>query len=128
MFRALLDAGHYGKRNRSPCVFAYYESEAMWKLHLALKKALEEGYEDVKVDITREEQAKDLVNFINENSKNPEIGIWNTNIFGKSIEQIVEDGIQSKMNVMTEDSRGKLQETIYKVINDGNGGLVCIII
>lgn len=60
MFRALLDAGHHGKRNRSPCVFAYYESEAMWKLHLALKTALEEGYEDVEVDIAREDQAKDL--------------------------------------------------------------------
>ena len=75
-----------------------------------------------------EEQAKDLIEFINTNSNDPEIGIWNTNIFGKSIEQIVEDGIQSKMNIMTENSRSKLQETIYKVINDGNGGLVCIII
>ncbi len=87
---------------------------------------------DIRMEISpivgSEEQARDLVNFINENSKNPEVGIWNTNIFGKSIEQIVEDGIQSKMNVMTENSRSKLQETIYKVINDGNGGLVCIII
>ena len=87
---------------------------------------------DIRMEISpivgSEEQAKDLVNFINENSKNPEIGIWNTNIFGKSIEQIVEDGIQSKMNIMTEESRSKLQDTIYKVINDGNGGLVCIII
>ena len=56
----LLDAGHYGKRNRSPCVFAYYESEAMWKLHLALKQALEEGYQGVRVDVTREDQSKDL--------------------------------------------------------------------
>lgn len=87
---------------------------------------------DIRMEISpivgSEEQARDLVNFINENSKNPEIGIWNTNIFGKSIEQIVEDGIQTKMNIMTEDSRSKLQDTIYKVINDGNGGLVCIII
>ena len=75
-----------------------------------------------------EEQAKDLVGFIKHNSDDPEVGIWNTNIFGKSIEQIVEDGIQSKMNIMTEASRSKLSETIYKVINDGNGGLVCIII
>lgn len=58
--KILLDAGHYGKYNQSPCVFAYYESEAMWKLHLALKKELEEGYNGVKVDITREDQTKDL--------------------------------------------------------------------
>lgn len=58
--RILLDAGHYGKRNRSPCVREYYESEAMWKLHLALKAALEEGYNGVTVDITREDQSIDL--------------------------------------------------------------------
>ena len=87
---------------------------------------------DIRMEISpivgSEEQAKDLVGFIKHNSEDPEVGIWNTNIFGKSIEQIVEDGIQSKMNIMTETSRSKLQETIYKVINDGNGGLVCIII
>ncbi|MBE5949246.1 MAG: stage IV sporulation protein A [Lachnospiraceae bacterium] len=87
---------------------------------------------DIQMEISpivgSEEQAKDLVGFIKHNSEDPEVGIWNTNIFGKSIEQIVEDGIQSKMNIMTETSRSKLQETIYKVINDGNGGLVCIII
>lgn len=87
---------------------------------------------DIRMEISpivgNEEQAKDLVGFIKQNSENPDVGIWNTNIFGKSIEQIVEDGIQSKMNIMTETSRNKLQETIYKVINDGNGGLVCIII
>ena len=87
---------------------------------------------DIQMEISpivgSEEQAKDLVGFIKHNSEDPEVGIWNTNIFGKSIEQIVEEGIQSKMNIMTETSRSKLQETIYKVINDGNGGLVCIII
>jgi len=87
---------------------------------------------DIQMEISpivgSEEQAKDLVGFIKHNSEDPEVGIWNTNIFGKSIEQIVEEGIQSKMNIMTETSRSKLSETIYKVINDGNGGLVCIII
>lgn len=87
---------------------------------------------DIQMEISpivgSEEQAKDLVGFIKHNSEDPKVGIWNTNIFGKSIEQIVDDGIQSKMNIMTETSRSKLQETIYKVINDGNGGLVCIII
>lgn len=60
MTKILLDAGHYGKRNQCPCVPAYYESEAMWNLHLALKKSIEDNYEDVQVDITREDQTKDL--------------------------------------------------------------------
>ena len=53
-----LDAGHYGKYNRSPVVPAYYESDMNWKLHLLLKKYLE-GY-GFEVVTTRPEQAKDL--------------------------------------------------------------------
>lgn len=75
-----------------------------------------------------EEQAKDLITYINENAKvNPE-GIWETNIFGKSIRQLVDDGINSKMNKLTDESQLKLQETMQKIINDSNGGLICIII
>jgi N-acetylmuramoyl-L-alanine amidase len=53
-----LDAGHYGKYNQSPAVKAYYESEAMWDLHLLLKTALE-AY-GIKVTTTRANQAKDM--------------------------------------------------------------------
>ena len=73
-------------------------------------------------------QAEDLINYIQENAKNGKEGIWNTNIFGKSIQQLVEDGIRNKANNMTDESQEKLQETIHKVMNDNNGGLVCIII
>lgn len=75
-----------------------------------------------------EEQAQDLIRYIEENGKDNPDGIWNTNIFGKSIRQLVDDGIQSKVNKLTEESQLKLQETIQKVINDSNGGLICIII
>ena len=51
-----------------------------------------------------------------------EEGIWSTNIFGKSIEQIVDDGIQAKISQMTEDRQMKLQDTLQKIINDSNGG------
>lgn len=53
-----LDAGHYGRYNRSPVVPAYYESEMNWKLHLLLKKYLEEY--GIEVITTRPEQGKDL--------------------------------------------------------------------
>lgn len=72
------------------------------------------------------EQAEDLINYINDSS-NPD-GIWETNIFGKTIRQLVEEGIYGKINKLTDESQVKLQETIQKVINDSNGGLVCIII
>ena len=50
-----------------------------------------------------EQQAQDLIAYIKENARESDDGIWNTNIFGKSIEQIVEDGIQAKVSQMTED-------------------------
>lgn len=75
-----------------------------------------------------EEQAKDLIAYIKENASNSPDGIWTTNIFGKSIEDIVDDGIRTKIHVITEDSQVKLQETLQKIINDSNGGLICIII
>lgn len=74
-----------------------------------------------------EAQAEDLIKFI-KNSNNTEEGIWKANIFGKSIEQLVEDGINSKITQMSDESQLKLQETMQKIVNDSNGGLVCIII
>ncbi len=74
-----------------------------------------------------EEQAEDLMKFISQ-TKNSEEGIWETNIFGKSIEQLVNDGIANKISMIGDESQMKLQETMQKIVNDSNGGIVCIII
>ena len=73
-----------------------------------------------------EEQAEDLIRFINQ--ADMENGIWNTNIFGKTVEQLVNDGITAKVAVIGEESQLKLQDTMQKIVNDSNGGMVCIII
>ena len=73
-----------------------------------------------------EEQANDLIGFINQEDKDS--GIWNTNIFGKTVEQLVNDGITAKVAVIGEESQLKLQDTMQKIVNDSNGGMVCIII
>ena len=77
--------------------------------------------------IGSEEQANDLISYIKE-SKGEENGIFRTNIFGKSVGELVEDGIRSKITLMDDDSQMKLQDTMQKIVNDSNGGLVCIII
>lgn len=74
-----------------------------------------------------EEQAQDLIRFIADSSQKQE-GIWETNIFGKSVEQLINDGITSKITMIGEESQQKLQETMQKIVNDSNGGMVCIII
>ena len=77
--------------------------------------------------VGNEQQAIDLIDFIKENAKSKE-GIWQTNIFGKSIEQLVEDGIRTKIAQISEESQVKLQDTMQKIVNDSKGGLICIII
>ena len=74
-----------------------------------------------------QEQAQDLIQYIDE-AKESENGIWETNIFGKTIEQLVEDGIAGKIAMIGEESQVKLQDTMQKIVNDSNGGMVCIII
>lgn len=74
-----------------------------------------------------EQQAKDLIAYIGESASRGE-SIWETNIFGKSIEQLVQDGIRSKLASISEESQAKLQDTMQKIVNDSKGGLVCIII
>ena len=74
-----------------------------------------------------EEQARDLIQYINSSSKEEE-GIWDINIFGKSVEQLVAEGIQSKLSQIGEESQVKLQDTMQKIVNDSTGGMICIII
>ena len=57
-----------------------------------------------------------------------EEGIWETNIFGKTVEQLVNDGIHTKVSAIGDESQIKLQDTMQKIVNDSNGGMVCIII
>lgn len=77
--------------------------------------------------VGNEQQANDLIQYI-KNAKDRDGGIWGTSIFGKSIEELVMDGMQSKMAMINEESQVKLQDTMQKIVNDSNGGLVCIII
>ena len=74
-----------------------------------------------------EQQAEDLKNYIKAAAQSPE-GVWGTNIFGKSIEELVMDGMHGKIAMINDESQVKLQDTMQKIVNDSNGGLVCIII
>lgn len=72
-------------------------------------------------------QADDLIAYIKENAGDNAQGIWETNIFGKTIEQIVDDGIYEKTHNMTPESMEKISSTLEKVMNE-NSGLVCLIV
>ena len=74
-----------------------------------------------------EEQANDLIAYIREGEKSEE-GAWETNIFGKSIGELMENGIRGKISMMDDECQMKLQDTMQKIVNDNNGGMVCIIL
>ena len=74
-----------------------------------------------------EEQANDLIRYIKDGQQS-NAGVWETNIFGKSIGELMEDGIKSKISMMDDECQLKLQDTMQKIVNDNNGGMVCIIL
>lgn len=73
------------------------------------------------------EQAEDLISYIKD-GENSGDGVWGTSIFGKSIGDLMEDGIRNKILQMDDECQMKLQETMQKIVNDSNGGMICIII
>jgi stage IV sporulation protein A len=75
-----------------------------------------------------ERQSEELVTYLlKEFEESPE-KIWESNIFGKSLHELVTEGLQNKLYRMPVDAREKLQETLERIINEGCGGLICIIL
>ncbi len=83
---------------------------------------------EVNPIVGSEKQSEDLIMYLlNEFEEDP-IKIWDSNIFGKSLHELVNEGLHSKLARMPVDARMRVQETIERVINDGCNGLVCIIL
>lgn len=87
---------------------------------------------DVKSEVApvvgSEKQSEDLINYLmSEFEENPE-KLWETEIFGKSLHELVKDGITSKLGNMPPNAQEKLQHTLEKIVNEGSGGLIAIIL
>jgi stage IV sporulation protein A len=75
-----------------------------------------------------EKQSEELVNYLLKEFEGEPGKIWESNIFGKSLHELVSEGLHNKLNKMPEDAQIKLQETLQRIINEGSGGLICIIL
>ena len=75
-----------------------------------------------------EEQTEEVVKFLYKEFEDEPKGVWQSKIFGKSLYDLVKDGMNSKLEHMPDESRLKLGETIEKIINDGANGLICILL
>lgn len=83
---------------------------------------------EVSPIVGSEKQSEDLVNYLLKEFEDDPKKIWESNIFGKSLHELVNEGLQNKLYKMPEDARCKFQETLEKIINEGSGGLICIIL
>ena len=75
-----------------------------------------------------EQQSEDLVKFLLDEFEENPAKIWSTNLFGKTLNELVNEGIHSKLENMPEDAREKLGETLSRIINEGSTGLICVIL
>lgn len=83
---------------------------------------------EVNPIVGTEKQSEELVHYLlSEFEEQPE-KIWNTNIFGKSLNELVREELSHKLSRMPDDARGKIRETLEKIINESAGGLICIIL
>lgn len=83
---------------------------------------------EVSPIVGSEKQSEELVNYLLAEFENDPIKIWESNIFGKNLHELVNEGLQNKLSRMPEDAQEKLQETLERIINEGSGGLICIIL
>ena len=83
---------------------------------------------EVNPIVGTEQQSEELVKYMLKEFEEDPGKIWESNVFGKSLYELVNEGLHSKLEHMPEDSRTKLSETLERIINEGSGGLICIIL
>ncbi|MFD1018493.1 stage IV sporulation protein A [Thalassobacillus hwangdonensis] len=99
-------------------------------------KAVAPSIHMVKVDVQSEfspiigteKQSEELVRYLMQDFEDDPLSIWNSDIFGRSLSSIVREGIQAKLALMPENARYKLKETLERIINEGSGGMIAIIL
>ena len=83
---------------------------------------------EVNPIIGSEKQSEDLVNYLMSEFKDDKKGIWNTNMFGKPLSNLVKEDLDSKIGNMPADCQKKLRRTVNRIVNEGKGGVICILI
>ena len=83
---------------------------------------------EVSPIVGTEKQSEELVHYLLSEFETDPTKIWQSNIFGKSLYELVNEGLHNKLSRMPESARMKLKETLQRIINDGSNGLICIIL
>lgn len=99
-------------------------------------KATASSYHIIKADVVSvfepiigsELQSKELINYLMKDYETDPSNIWRSEIFGRSLDVIVKEGIQAKLSVVPESTRYKLSQTVTKIVNKGSNNLIAIVI
>jgi len=83
---------------------------------------------EVSPIVGSEKQSEELVKYLLSEFESDPAKIWESNIFGKSLHELVNEGLQNKLARMPEDAQDKLRDTLQRIVNEGSGGLICIIL
>ncbi len=83
---------------------------------------------EVSPIIGTEKQSEELIKYLMSEFESDPSKLWETNLFGKSLNDLVREGIQNKLANMPESAQDKIQETLQRIVNEGSGGLICIIL
>ena len=83
---------------------------------------------EVTPAIGGETASEDIINFLLQGFDGDVNRIWQSNIFGKSLYDIAEEGLTSKIESLPQSAKDKIQETLQRIINEGSGGLICILL
>lgn len=83
---------------------------------------------EVSPIVGTEQQSEDLVKYLlNEFESNPQ-GIWETEMFGKSLHMLVNEGLNNKLTLMPQEAQKKMRKTLSRIVNEGKGGVICILL
>ena len=83
---------------------------------------------EVSPIVGSEKQSEEMIHYLLQEFEGDTAKIWQSNIFGKSFHELVGEDLNAKVKRMPEDAREKLRETLQRIINEGSGGLICIIL
>ena len=87
---------------------------------------------DIKTEVSpilgTEKQSNEMVGYLTEEFNKDPKGIWDTDIFGKSLHELVKEGITGKLSNVNEDAKEKMKKTLERVVNEGDGGMLCILL
>ncbi|MDR3292768.1 MAG: stage IV sporulation protein A [Clostridiales bacterium] len=83
---------------------------------------------EVSPIIGTEQQSEDMIKYLLSEFENNKQGIWETNMFGKSLNMMVKEGLHNKLSAVPEDARNKMRKTMSRIVNEGKGGVVCILL